>query len=302
MTDKLRLLSQNIRGLRDFAKRKGAFQFFRSKCDIALVQETYSNEEDERLWKIQWGDEAIFSHGTNKSKGCIILYKQAKVHVIKEIKDTDGRFCGIIFYINECPILVMNIYAPNEPKDNCKFFRKIRNYLQELQEEFIGLDVIIGGDFNFVENEDLDRSNPSNHSRESQDVFIQIRDMFSVSDCHRDLHPFAKEYTWRRTKPVLTQARLDRFYLPESLGHTLKSSTIIHGYKSDHSAIQIELEFYRRNERGIGHWKINASIFEDEIYPPPLYLRSNTSSFTPLVLNSLKTSLILLSYCVRNCK
>ena len=76
MTDKIKIISQNIRGLMNFAKRKGAFQFLRSRCDIALLQETYSTEEDVRLWKIQWGDEAVFSHGTNKRKGCIILYKR----------------------------------------------------------------------------------------------------------------------------------------------------------------------------------------------------------------------------------
>ena len=124
MTDKLRILSQNTRGLRDFAKRKGAFQFFRSRCDIALIQETYSTKDDERLWKIQWGDEAIFSHGTNKRKGCIILYKQSKIQVVKQIIDSGGRFCGIVININENPILIMNIYAPNDPKDNNKMRRR----------------------------------------------------------------------------------------------------------------------------------------------------------------------------------
>ena len=109
MAEKLRILTQNVRGLRDFAKRKGAFQFVRTRCEIALLQETYSNEDDERLWKIQWGDEAVFSHGTNKSRGCIILYKQSKVEVIKKISDEEGRYCGIIAVIKDKPTLIMNI-------------------------------------------------------------------------------------------------------------------------------------------------------------------------------------------------
>ena len=109
MDDKLRIMTQNVRGLRDFRKRKGAFQFIRRKCEIALFQESYSNKEDERLWKIQWGDEAVFSHGTNKSRGCIILYKQSKVEVVRKISDEGGRYCGIIAVIKDKPILIMNI-------------------------------------------------------------------------------------------------------------------------------------------------------------------------------------------------
>ena len=145
ISENLRIITQNIRGLRDFAKRKGAFQFARKRCEIALFQETYSNEEDERLWKIQWGDEAVFSHGTNKSRGCIILYKQSKVDVIRKISDEGGRYCGIIANIKDKPTLIMNVYAPNNTIENRKFFSTIRNNLQDLQEEITGLDIIVGG-------------------------------------------------------------------------------------------------------------------------------------------------------------
>ena len=47
----IRVVSQNIRGLRDSKKRK---EF--KKFDIIMLQETHSNVEVERAWRAEWGN------------------------------------------------------------------------------------------------------------------------------------------------------------------------------------------------------------------------------------------------------
>jgi len=71
---KLDVLSLNVRGIRDQIKRRSIFSFLKdSKTNICFLQETYSELNDEIIWKNEWGGEIFFSHGTNHSKGVCIL-------------------------------------------------------------------------------------------------------------------------------------------------------------------------------------------------------------------------------------
>ena len=48
----LNILSFNVRGLRDFNKRKEIYQYVKCKnCQIVMLQETHSTPEDEIDWK-----------------------------------------------------------------------------------------------------------------------------------------------------------------------------------------------------------------------------------------------------------
>ena len=71
------LLSWNVRGINDETKRKSVFRFLRNtKSDVMLLQETYSTKEVETKWTREWGNSIIFAHGTNHSKGVMILFKK----------------------------------------------------------------------------------------------------------------------------------------------------------------------------------------------------------------------------------
>ena len=71
-----KLLSLNARGIRSSDKRKSMFNWLlKSSADICFLQETYSTPEVESEWKKQWKGETFFSHGTNHSRGVLILVK-----------------------------------------------------------------------------------------------------------------------------------------------------------------------------------------------------------------------------------
>ena len=71
----LTIATINANGMRDNFKRNVLFDYLinRRKFNIALIQETHSEEEDEVLWRKQWAGEIHFSHGTRHSKGVAIF-------------------------------------------------------------------------------------------------------------------------------------------------------------------------------------------------------------------------------------
>ena len=83
-----------MRGLGDFKKRKTIKNWImKQKADIIFLQETYSTPDIVTDWKYQWKGNMYFSHGSNESKGVLILIKKDIEFKLKNIKiDTNGRF------------------------------------------------------------------------------------------------------------------------------------------------------------------------------------------------------------------
>ena len=121
MTIDVKLLSLNVRGLRNPTKRREIFRWLKRFHDgdncFVFLQETHSISTDEFIWQREWGSKIIFSHGTNLSKGVAICFPQKYNYELPfENSDTEGR--KVIVTIqddNEC-ISLVNIYAPT--KDN----------------------------------------------------------------------------------------------------------------------------------------------------------------------------------------
>ena len=94
MSHMLKLLSLNVRGLRNGNKRRAIFSYLKkSKSYNLCLQETYSSPEDEKLWSTEWGAIIIYSHGTTHSKGvCILLNPSSPFNLSSIQVDTEGSF------------------------------------------------------------------------------------------------------------------------------------------------------------------------------------------------------------------
>ena len=72
-----KLLSLNVQGINDFHKRGTMFTWIKKqKVDIAFLHETYSSQEIENQFKLQWRGKMLFAQGTNHSKGVLILFSE----------------------------------------------------------------------------------------------------------------------------------------------------------------------------------------------------------------------------------
>ena len=80
-------LSLNVRGLRDLDKRKSIFTWVKNQeADIIFLQETYSTPDVVDNWKYQWSGEMFYSHGSNHSKGVLVLIRDTLQFELKSSK------------------------------------------------------------------------------------------------------------------------------------------------------------------------------------------------------------------------
>ena len=78
-----------------------------------------------------------FSHGTNHSRGVLILINDKLQFEMKNTQsDSDGRYVLIDALIQDSPFLLLNIYAPNITSEQCSFFSRILSTLDETDGTF----------------------------------------------------------------------------------------------------------------------------------------------------------------------
>ena len=88
------MLSLNYRGIRSPKRRKALFMWLnKKKHDIIFLQETYCTAEIEDTWRTQWQGKAFFSHGSNHSRGVMILVRNGLDFNLKRVEiDDNGRY------------------------------------------------------------------------------------------------------------------------------------------------------------------------------------------------------------------
>ena len=249
----LKLHTFNCRGLQDFHKRKKIFHYL--KClgsDIIFLQEIHLDKKDEILWKSQWGDQAFFSSFNSASRGVAILFSKTvsvKVHSI--FRDPEGRFIVLKACINELPLTLVNIYAPN--RDDPDFLLKVFSEMDKLSSPFL----IVGGDFNLVINSLDYQGTRSEHSnKKSSEMLSILMEDLGLIDVWRHFHPLLRQYT-RHQKIPRALSRLDFILVSSNFLENCVSSKIIPGIQSDHSIVQM-LFNDNQPKRGRGFWKMNC--------------------------------------------
>ena len=99
----VKIVTLNVRGLRDTNKRKAVFNWSKkNKFDIVFLQETYSSQSDENIWEREWGNAVIWSHGSKHSRGvAIVLGKNINIGVDNIHRDNNGRLAVMQVSIEE---------------------------------------------------------------------------------------------------------------------------------------------------------------------------------------------------------
>ena len=75
---RLKIISLNVRGLRNSKKRKTLFhQFKKGRYDIICLQESHLTLKDHEIIKREWGSHFHLSEGSNNSKGLLTLFNKS---------------------------------------------------------------------------------------------------------------------------------------------------------------------------------------------------------------------------------
>ena len=137
----------NVRGLRNVNKRRAIFSYLKNqKATIFNLQETFSKQEAEKAWSAEWGGKILFSHGSEHSKGVSILVYPNSTFQLSTVEiDSHGRYIIAKLQIEETIFFLVNIYAPNEHREQEQF---IRTLSEKLISKTDTSKIIITGDWN----------------------------------------------------------------------------------------------------------------------------------------------------------
>ena len=256
----------NVKGLREVKKRRKVFQYIHQRqYDIICVQETHSKKEDESLWSNEFGGKIIFSHGSNDSRGTMILTRKKSPIVLGRSKiDKEGRvvFCEIKH--EETTLILVNIYAPNQ--DNPSFFLETFSVLLELEKLWNTSDKIVVGDFNLVMDLEKDKQGGKKMTHtKSAEIVRAFNQIEGLEDVWRLKHPDDNTMTWRVLKPKPIFERLDYIFVSNNLLSLVGNEGISPAFMSDHSIPWIVLT-PTETVKGRGFWQLNVRLLSDKEY------------------------------------
>ena len=267
-----KLMSFNVRGLRCSKKRQSIFRFIKRKnIDVCLLQEAHCTQEDEHIWKNEWGGEIFYSHGGRNARGVVIMIKAGFDFKLENIKkDQQGRMIIMQCKIQGSAFQISNMYAPNTTNARFTFFKQIHTSLERLNKTDTSFSSrnILGGDYNTILDAKLDRKGGSGdfskEYKKSINYLKQMQDDLDLSDEWRIRNPEVKRFTWRQKTPQIS-SRLDMWLISKALSDYIKEIDIIPSIKSDHSPIIMTIKS-NEQEKGRGLWKMNNSFLDEEQY------------------------------------
>ena len=260
---KCNIITLNVRGIRNRVKRRSIFSYLKDQnCHFYLLQETFSEPKDERVWKNEWGGDVFFSHGSNHSKGvCILVNPSIAVNVENSYKDIDGRIIAIDVICNGVNLSICNVYAPTSCQSQGKFLQILNEFMTS---NLNITQLIIGGDWNAtlecIDKKGGTRWKPTAY----RNGIISMMEEMDLIDIFRKLKPHTKSFSYE-SKFLKVKSRLDYFLIAKHLTqhvHNVETKTAI---TPDHKAIKLTLKLSQVT-RGPGLWKFNNSLLKDKNY------------------------------------
>lgn len=263
MTKLPKLVSYNVRGLRNELKRRKIFNYLHQQnTDIAFLQETHSCENDERIWTAEWGGKALFSHGSNNARGvAILLSRESGYQIDNFVEDEEGRVAAISLQIRGRWYSIASLYAPNA--DDPNFFHEAFKLVDALDNQL----KIIAGDFNTVLDVNMDLQGGRGFTNiKTREFLNEYMEQSGLIDIWRIQNPDIFRSTFVREKPAILKERLDYFLISSGLAQNVTKSDFLPKLNlSDHSAPYLCINFVEHIP-GKGYWKFNITLLEDEIF------------------------------------
>ena len=166
------------------------------------------------------------------------------------------------------PLVLVNVYVPNDGNQQVNFFTKLNHQLQEFALE----SIIIGGDFNCpLSQKDKTGGNPATRKVSVIKQIESLCDLHNLYDIWRSTNPNLSRFTWRN-KSLKVQSRLDYFLISKEFCALTKKCEILWAAKRDHSAVSIHLQSEASaQKKGPGFWKFNTSLLAQTRLTSQLY-------------------------------
>lgn len=148
-----------------------------------------------KFWSNHWGDKILFSHSTNRSAGAILLHNFPGI-IRSTIRDPLGHWVICVFETNDDFLILGNIYGYNNLNQNKNMFSEITKTVMDLRQRYPTENLIFGGDYNMVINEEFDRYPSKYQSHHSNPVLLEFCSVFNLKDTWQIDNPDTRINMW----------------------------------------------------------------------------------------------------------
>ena len=269
--DVIKIFTYNCNGLGSSEKRIKALKFLKNKNKTAIffLQETHSCVKNMASFEKEMGgpNNTFLNHGESNARGTAILFSNVNFTVNNYYSDENGRLQLLSIKLDDFDkkILLINIYAPNIEPTQIVLLKELNTLLEnfeKLDEHYI----ILGGDFNFFINKNLDtQGGIALPKKNSQIELLKIMVKNNLIDIFRVRNPELKKFSFRMQTPRLFR-RLDFFLISSALDNAITLTDIELSWRSDHSPVVIGMSNMVENRRGPSLWKFNSSLTYDNTF------------------------------------
>lgn len=261
LNNAFRLISWNVKGLGSTIKRGRVMSHLKQlKGDVYFLQETHMlNKEVARL-KVGWVGDVFHSTFNCKARGtAILIRKGVPFSVDKSVLDPSGRFVMVSGRLHDIAILFVCVYGPNW--DDNAFITKLFTFFPDLEGHYI----IMGGDFNLVQDTGLDRSsNKAALTSKSAKTLSTLSDQFGLTDPWRHKFPVTKKYSFFSSVHH-TYSRIDFFLLDIRLLSNIVTTEYHSIAISDHAPISLDLNMFTCPQP-FRSWRFNSALLAEDGY------------------------------------
>lgn len=235
-------ISYNVKGLRHKEKRIFFFNYLKQKLQkgVVLLQETHSTNDDLESWSNDMGYKRLLNNGTSNSRGTLIgISKKFEFKTLHYYDDKKGSLQLLALeHINQ-KFLFVNIYNENIEKDQVLLLKNLTKQLERI-EDILNFHMIIGEDWNFVLDKQLDTFGGNTSLKISLICELtKIMTTFDLFDIYRLRNPDTRRFTYIQNSPKRLR-RLDYFIISNSIQEIVEKTEVLTSVSSDHSPVLID--------------------------------------------------------------
>ena len=217
-------------------------------------------------WSNELGFKLFLNSGESNARGTLIgISKNFQFDDIKYYDDKDGRLQILTGNHNDKKIMAINVYNSNYQDEQVTLLNKLREQMENY-ENILDYHIVMGGDWNFIFNKDLDHhggnSDPPLKMSSIAEI-TKIINKFELCDIYRIRNPDKKRFTWRKANPK-TQRRLDYFLISNEMQEQVAKIDVLNSVCSDHSPVIVTFKPVSETSKNTAYWKFNGSLLKDK--------------------------------------
>jgi len=267
----LKIASLNMNGRGNRSQDKwGSINNVMKRRRIAILglQETHPNEEMRESIGRRFQNAMHIVHSADPDNPSTTGGVSVAIH--KSMVDTGGVTHHTVIpgraILVEIPwngdkrLRILNVYAPAKNSDKVEFWRELLTAIDA--NENLQPDAMMG-DFNLVENPEIDRLNNRRGADPpaARDAMTELVTGLNMTDGWRRRHPRKRGYTFIGSG----QSRLDRIYTKEDIYPWYTDWKIEHpSLETDHNLVSVQMTSENMPFIGRGRWAIPVNLLKNK--------------------------------------